>query len=160
MCYSGKTTLGREVSERLGYRFLDSRDLFFKFYKMSENEYLQKYGKGDFQEAEKNSLHYEFDGILSCGGSAIYYTDIMEKFYNTYNVIWLNVSYENILKRKEKDMMKRPIVYPEHIKNFRELYDFRRDLYEKYSNIKIDIDDNETIEETTNKILQFLQKTS
>ena len=81
MCYSGKTTLGREVSERLGYRFLDSRDLFFKFYKMSENEYLQKYGKGDFQEAEKNSLHYEFDGILSCGGSAIYYTDIMEKFY-------------------------------------------------------------------------------
>lgn len=160
MCYSGKTTLGREVAERIGYRFLDSRDLFFKFYKMSENEYLEKYGKYDFQEAEKNSLHYEFEGVLSCGGSAIYYSDIMEKLKQQYNVIWLNVSYENILKRKEKDMMRRPIVYPENIKNFRELYAFRKELYEKYSNIRIDVNDDETIEETTNKILKYLEKTS
>ena len=160
MCYSGKTTLGKEISDRMGYRFLDSRDLFFKFYKMSENEYLDKYGKEDFQEAEKNSLHYEFEGILSCGGSAIYYTDIMKKFSEQYNLVWLNVSYENILKRKEKDKMQRPIVYPEHIKNFRELYDFRKDLYKKYANIIIDVDDDEKIEDTTNKILKYLQKTS
>ena len=57
-------------------------------------------------------------------------------------------------------MMRRPIVYPENIKNFRELYAFRKELYEKYSNIRIDVNDDETIEETTNKILKYLEKTS
>ena len=37
-------------------------------------------------------------------------------------------------------------------------YDFRKDLYKKYANIIIDVDDDEKIEDTTNKILKYLQK--
>ena len=45
MCYSGKSTLGKMTADILGVPFLDSRDLFFKIYGMSEIDYLSKFGR-------------------------------------------------------------------------------------------------------------------
>ena len=53
MCYSGKSTLGKLLAERLGLPFLDSRDLFFREHGISEIEFLSKYGRDLFIEAEK-----------------------------------------------------------------------------------------------------------
>ena len=41
MCYSGKSTLGKLLAERLGIPFLDSRDLFFREHRISEIEFFK-----------------------------------------------------------------------------------------------------------------------
>ena len=42
MCYAGKTTLGKMLGEKLNIPSMDSRDLFFNKYNISENDYLKK----------------------------------------------------------------------------------------------------------------------
>lgn len=153
MCYSGKSTLGKMTADTLGLDFLDSRDLFFKVHGMSEVEYLDKYGRDKFIDAEKKSLDYEFKGIFSCGGSAVYYTEEMLKLKDKYNIIWLDVDYDVILNRKEHENKERPIVYPDGINNFNELYNQRKELYKKFYDYRIEVSNNEPIQKTLQKIL-------
>ena len=83
MCYSGKSTLGKMVADALGVPFLDSRDLFFMVYGISEIDYLKTHGREKFIEAEKKSLYYNFEGVFSLGGSAVYYPKEMELLKQT-----------------------------------------------------------------------------
>ena len=153
MCYSGKSTLGKMTADVLGVNFLDSRDLFFKVHGISEIEYLNKYGRNKFIEAEKESLDYNFEGIFSCGGSAVYYPDKMKILKEKYNIIWLDVDYDIIVKRKENEAKERPIVYPDGIANFKQLYEQRRELYSNFYDYKIEVTQDEPIKRTLQKIL-------
>ncbi len=156
MCYSGKSTLGKMVADTLGVPFLDSRDLFFKIYGVSEIEYLEKYGREKFIQAEKESLHQEFKGVFSCGGSVIYYPKEMEILNKNYNIIWLDVDFNLIEKRKNSEGFNRPIVYPDGINSFKELYEQRSKLYPKYSKYRIIVKEEESIKVTTQKIIRML----
>jgi len=153
MCYSGKSTLGKMTADMLGVPFLDSRDLFFKVYGVSEIEYLKKYGRDKFIEAEIKSLNYEFEGVFSCGGSAVYYEDQMKKLKEKYNVVWLDVDFELIVNRKNKEALERPIVYPEGINTFEELYNERVKLYPLYTSHHIKVTNTESIHDTLKRIL-------
>lgn len=156
MCYSGKSTLGKMTADALGVDFLDSRDLFFKIYGISEIDYLKNYGREQFTESEKKSLNYNFDGVFSCGGSAVYYDNEMNMLKNKYHIIWLDVDYNVILDRKEKEGRERPIVFPEGINTFEELYNERAKLYRKYATHAIKVTDNEPVSITLQKILRSL----
>ena len=156
MCYSGKSTLGKMTADALGVSFLDSRDLFFKVHGMSEIDYLSQYGKEKFIEAEKESLYHDFNGVFSCGGSAVYYEKEMNMLKDKYDIIWLDVEYSNIIIRKEKEARERPIVYPEGINSFEELYNQRKQLYPKYTTHRIIVSDAEDVSTTLQKILRSL----
>lgn len=153
MCYSGKSTLGKMTADMLGVPFLDSRDLFFKVYGVSEIEYLKEHGRDKFIEAEIKSLNYEFEGVFSCGGSAVYYEEQMKKLKEKYNVVWLDVDFELIVNRKNKEARERPIVYPEGINTFEELYNERVKLYPLYTSHHIKVTNEESIHDTLKRIL-------
>lgn len=156
MCYSGKSTLGKMTADALGVDFLDSRDLFFKIHGISEIDYLKNYGREEFIEAEKKSLNHNFDGVFSCGGSAVYYDSVMNMLKNKYHIIWLDVDYNIILERKEKEGRERPIVFREGINSFEELYNERDELYKKYATHTIKVTENEPVSITLQKILRSL----
>ena len=156
MCYSGKSTLGKMTADALGVDFLDSQDLFFKIYGISEIDYLKNYGREQFSESEKRSLNHNFDGVFSCGGSAVYYDSEMNILKNKYHIIWLDVDYKVIVDRKEKEGRERPIVFPEGINSFEELYNERAKLYRKYATHVIKVTENESVSITVQKILRSL----
>lgn len=157
MCYSGKTTLGKMLAEKLDIPFLDSRDLFLKEYKVSEIEYLNKNGRDLFSKAEKKSLDQSFGNIvLSLAGSSIYYPKQMKNLKKDNTIIWLDVSFDLIKERKSKESRIRPIVYPDNIKTFEQLYNQRVKLYPRYSHRKIIVNSSEIPEKTVNKILNLL----
>ena len=156
MCYSGKSTLGKMLADRLGMDFLDSRDLFFKIYNVSEIYYLKTYGREKFVEAEKKSIHQNFSGIFSCGGSAIYYPEEMKELNKKYEIIWLDADFDIIKKRKELEGKERPIVFPKGINSLKELYKQRTALYKKYYTHRIKITKYEESSETLERILQTI----
>ena len=158
MCYSGKSTLGKMTADSLGVSFLDSRDLFFKIYGVSEIDYLKTHGREKFSIAEKDSLYHNFDGVFSCGGSAVYCDDEMKLLKEKYHIVWLDVSFDNIITRKNKEARERPIVYPEGINSFEELYNQRKALYPKYTTHRIEVTNDEEIHITLQKILRTLVK--
>ena len=156
MCYSGKSTLGKKVADSLGMDFLDSRDQFFKMNGVSEIKYLKEHGREKFKEEERRSLMDEFSGVFSCGGSAIYYDDVMQSLNEKYEIIWLDVDLNVIKERRALEARERPIVYPDGIKTFEELYEQRSKLYSKYYSHRIVVTKNESIEETNKRILNTL----
>ena len=162
MCFSGKTTTGKYLSKKLGIDFLDSREIFYNIHNEYDLDYLSQYGNERFCDAEKNSFLQNFGmKVVALSGSALYYEDVMTKLRNEHIVIWLNVSYDSILDRKKKeesDGIIRPIVYPDGILNFKDLYDTRTKLYQKYATITIDIEYNDSIENILKKILLKLNR--
>jgi len=153
MCYSGKSTLGKMLADTLGVEFLDSRDLFFKTYGESEISYLKRMGREDFSEAERKSLLVDFNGVFSCGGSAIYYPEEMEVLHQNYEIIWLDADYDIIVKRKNAEGWERPIVFPDGINSFQELYEQRKKLYQNYYTHRIKITKDEEPSQTMKRIL-------
>ena len=156
MCYSGKSTLGKITADILGVPFLDSRDLFFKVYGMSEIDYLKLPGREEFKEAERKSLHHDFIGVFSCGGSAIYYPEEMKILNEKYTIVWLDVDFDLIVKRKEAEGWERPIVFPDGINTFKELYEQRRNLYKQLDSVVVKVTEEEDIKVTSQKIIRAL----
>ena len=156
MCYSGKSTLGKITADILGVPFLDSRDLFFKVHGMSEIDYLKQHGREDFKDAERKSLHHDFIGVFSCGGSAIYYPDEMKMLNDNYTIVWLDVDFDLIVKRKAAEGWERPIVFPDGINSFKELYEQRRSLYKQLDSVIVKVTEEEDIKATSQKIIRAL----
>ena len=142
MCYSGKTTCGGILARELGIPFLDSRDLFQRVYNMSETEYLTKYGVDKFCTAEADSLREDLGNIvLSLGGSACYYNDEMTRLSTKHTIVWLNVDFNLIGKRKKAEGKERPIVFPKGIESIEDLFNQRRPMYKKYANVTVNVSD-------------------
>lgn len=158
MCYSGKTTCGALLAKKLNIPFLDSRDLFLRTYNMTEIEYLKIHGRELFCEAEEKSLQQDLGNIvLSVGGSACYYTSTMKDIAKQNTVVWLDAPFEVILNRKENEGKQRPIVFPDGIQTFEDLYNQRRNLYEKYATTRVQVTASQTPDITVDKIIQNIR---
>jgi shikimate kinase len=157
MCYSGKSTLGKMVAAKLDIPFLDSKDLFIKIHGISEIDFLSLYGRDAFIEAEKESIRGSFGEIvLSLGGSATYYPEEMKMLKENNRIVWLNVPFKIIEERKEAENKERPVVYPDGITTFQELYEQRAKLYPKYAHYTIDVESTESPEKTRDKIISSI----
>lgn len=162
MCYSGKTTIGTMLAQRFNKKFLDSRYIFYNYWNTYDLDYLNDNGQQKFQIAEKESLKQDFFlqdvGVVALSGSTLYLTDVMQGIYsNPQNlIIWLDVSYDTVMHRKKNENTERPIVFPEGINSFQELYTSRRLIYETFAHISVQIDENDSKEDVVEKIFKSI----
>ena len=118
---------------------------------------IEKYGEIGFKDLEEKAiLSIDFSSnitkIISTGGSVIYSKKGMQHFKNNNNlIIYLNTPFATLVKRTES-FTNRGIVFNGQTIN--ELYNNRRALYEKYSDITIDSADL-SISEIGNIILEY-----
>ena len=159
MCYSGKTTIGKLLGNRLMIPSVDFAELFKKKFNQSEMDYLKEHGKRFFKEAEAKIMSKDYDDmVLSLSGSAIYQEESMERLKEQKNtkVIFLDVPLEVIVHRRDSENTDRPILYPEGIETFGDLYTHRRPLYNKYANIIVPINNKDTPQDVLELILEYL----
>lgn len=160
MCYSGKTTIGKLLGNRLMIPSVDFAELFKKKFNQTEMEYLGEHGKRFFKEAEAKIMSKDYDNmVLSLSGSAIYQEESMERLKEQKNtkVIFLDVPLEVVKQRRSMENKDRPILYPEGIDTFEDLYIHRRPLYSKYANIVVPITSKDTPQDVLDLIIEYLQ---
>ena len=153
----GKSTVGVVIAKRLGKQFIDTDLLIQEQEKRLLREIIADVGEDGFLKIE-NQVNRDIDvenSVISPGGSVIYCEEAMRHFKEIGTVVYLSASYQTI-KQKIKSPKKRGVVLRDG-QTFRDLYDERVKLFEKYADIIISEDDCQ-IEETIDRVLEAIEK--
>jgi len=135
---SGKSCMCRSISGRLKMQCIDTDRVIEKKIGKPLFEIIREEGNEGFKKIEEETLlSLEVDNvILSTGGSAVYYSSVMEKLKKLGYIVYLHCSYDTIEKRLG-DFSKRGIVLAKG-QTLRDLYEERCELYKKYADITVD----------------------
>ena len=154
---AGKSTIGVVVAKRLGYDFIDTDLCIQSQEKRLLCEIIEQEGNERFREIE-NQVNRDLvaeRAVISPGGSVVYCEEAMEHFKETSVIVYLRISYEEIMSRL-KDIKQRGVSIKEG-QTMKDLYEERSILFEKYADIIVDGHNGE-LEKTTEKVLEEVKK--
>ncbi|WP_457626582.1 shikimate kinase [Persephonella sp.] len=151
---SGKSTVGKILAEKLNMRFVDVDEIIEKEEGRKIPEIFKEKGEEYFRELERKALERlskEEDLVVSTGGGLGADRENMEKMKKSGLVVWLDVSFEEILRRCRGDT-DRPLLN-QPIDKVKKLYRNRIPVY-RLSHIHIKTD-HKTPEEIAEEILRY-----
>ena len=108
----GKSTVGKELSKKLGYKFIDMDNLIEKKENMTITKIFRVKGENYFRKIEENlTLNTLKDKkvVISLGGGAFLNPRIRKEVLKTTISFWLNVSIKSLLLRVSRNK-KRPLI--------------------------------------------------
>ena len=154
---SGKTTLGTELSEKLGYGYIDSDSVIVAREGKRLNEIIAEVGREAFLdiEAKVNSELCADRCVIATGGSVIYRDTAMQKLKQLGKIVYLQLPYE-VIKRRLGDLKKRGVALKDGF-TLKDLYDERTPLYEKYADVIVSLN-GQSIAQAVEKIVEILQQ--
>ena len=133
MAGAGKSTIGKQLAKLLDFKFLDGDLIIERRINQSIQNFLDQHGGKEFTKIEEEVLlTINFNKmILATGGSAVLSDTAMKFIRKESEVIFLDVTYENISKRilnlSERGLVREPN------QSLQETYDERLSLYRKYA---------------------------
>lgn len=110
---AGKTTVGKELSRRLGLTFIDLDCYIEGRYHKTVGQLFSERGEDAFREIERRMLRevamFE-DVLISTGGGAPCFFDNMEFMNATGSTVYLKVSVDELVNRLEVCKNTRPVL--------------------------------------------------
>ena len=154
MAGAGKSTVGRELANILNFRLIDSDVLIEEQQGKSLQKILDDEGYIRLREIENSvlkNLHFR-EIILSTGGSAVYSDEAMKHIQQNSKVIFLDVSFREILERvpsfHDRGFAKAPS------QSIEDAFEERQELYNKYSHHIVS--NTEDLHSCVSKIVELL----
>ena len=154
MAGAGKSTVGRELANILNFRLIDSDLLIEEQQGKSLQKILDEEGYIRLREIENSVLkNLQFkEIILSTGGSAVYSDEAMKHIQQNSKVIFLDVSFREILERvpsfHDRGFAKAPN------QSIEDAFEERQELYNKYSHHIVS--NTEDLHSCVSKIVELL----
>ena len=133
MAGAGKSTIGRKLAELLEFNFLDGDVMIEEKINQSIQSFLDQHGGIEFTKIEEQVL-LSIDlnkTVLATGGSAVLSDAAMNFLKKESEVIFLDVSYENISERI-LNLSERGLVRDSN-QSLQDTYNERLSLYQKYA---------------------------
>ena len=153
---SGKSSVGKELSKRLGIKLLDSDDCIEKQKQKSINDIFRAEGEESFRAMESEFLKEmalsEEGFILSTGGGMPCFNDNAKMIKKTGVSVYLMASPDSILKRLKNDTSRPLLKEGNKLEKIKFLLSDREDYYKKAADIIIKTD-GKSVEEITDEIL-------
>ena len=152
----GKTTIGTELAELIGYGYIDSDSVIVAREGKRLNEIIAELGREGFLdiEAKVNSELCATRCVIATGGSVIYREKAMEKLKTMGKIVYLKLSLDTIASRLG-DLKARGVALKEGF-TLKDLYEERVPLYEKYADIAVELD-GLTVLEAAKKVQQAVE---
>ena len=152
---SGKTTIGKVLSENLRFHFEDLDTTIENIFKLSTNEIFLKYGEKEFRNAETKALLNSEAVIISCGGGVILKRE-NRSFIKKGVSFFLNVDLNELVRRLEH-ANNRPLLNSKNLKeDLESLWKKRKDLYLDTADYVININ-NESPNDIAQKIMEYVK---
>ena len=134
----GKSSIGRAVAKKLGYKFIDPDKLIEKKYGTKLQNMIDTLGIDEFKRIEEEillTINTE-NAVIAPGGSAVYYDSAMRHLKTLGPIIYLFAGI-NTIKMRLGDFSKRGVVLNEG-QTIDDLYYERLPLFEKYADYTVD----------------------
>lgn len=136
----GKSTIGVVLAKALGYRFVDSDLVIQEKTGLLLSEIIDSQGLDAFNQIENevNAAIQCHKSVISTGGSVIYGSEAMKHLKDIGTVVYLKLPYDTLCERIG-DLTARGVSIRVG-QTFRDLYEERCPLYEKYADVTIHAD--------------------
>ena len=109
---AGKTTAARRLAQRLGWEVVDTDALFEEKYKISVNDFFNKYDEPLYRKLESEVLKSTEsleNVVVSTGGGTACYFDNMEWMNQHGLTVFLRISQKAVIDRLLHAKRKRPL---------------------------------------------------
>ena len=131
MMGSGKTTIGKSLSQRLNMQFADIDDIIEKKNGLSISAIFEQRGEKTFRQEEeeesKNAIKRS-NIIIALGGGAFINENIRDEIKKNSVSIWLDLDVEILYKRVNLSQ-KRPLLKYSSKENLKKIYNDRKRIY-------------------------------
>lgn len=110
---SGKTTLGKQLAAKLGYRFIDQDEVIEQQYQMTVSEIFAKHGEQEFRKAENAVLQELVKSekcVIATGGGAPCFHNNMELMNEGGFTVYIKVDPEILVQRLKVAHASRPLI--------------------------------------------------
>ena len=153
----GKTTIGTELAEKIGYGYVDSDSVIVAREGKRLPDIIAERGREGFLdiEAKVNSEICVDRCVIATGGSVIYRDYAMQKLKTMGKVVYLQLSYETI-KRRLGDLKARGVALKEGF-TLKDLYEERTPLYERYADVIVTLD-GKSIAESVDAVAEAIRQ--
>jgi len=152
---SGKSTIGRLLSERLNLEFIDTDSLLMDKMGMTLQEYMESEGAESFKLLEETTLksyNPEQISIIATGGSAVLYPEAMMHLKTIGTVVFIDIGLPQLESRIWNFDSRGIIAAGDNKKEaLFQIYKERMPLYYKYADVVIDA--GKKSKETTLKMI-------
>jgi shikimate kinase len=144
MMGAGKTTVGRLVADKLGWRYLDSDLEVQEATGMTVPELFAQTGEQAFRDAEADALRtaaaIDEPSVVSVAGGAVLRADNRVLIESSGTVVWLRARPATLAARVG-DGSGRPLLSGDPLEALTELSAVRAPFYAEVAAITIDVDD-------------------
>ena len=131
---AGKTTVGKKLSKRLGYFFIDTDREIEKEQRCSISEIFKYGGEICFRDLETNMLQQlqsKQNLVIATGGGMVMRQENRNLMQNLGTRVYLKVGLEELIRRLKKDK-KRPLLQEARpIERITEMLEQRKSIYEE-----------------------------
>ena len=112
MC-SGKTSVGKSLSARLGWTFIDTDDMIEQRTGMAVGDIFSRFGEPAFRAHEYSAVADALEGerqIVSLGGGALVNEQLRNMILDRARLVILDVRPETVLERAKRENRRRPLL--------------------------------------------------
>lgn len=131
---SGKSTIGKLLSEKKEYAFIDMDSCIEEKEGMNISDIFRLYGEAYFRKKETELLNFYKsvkECVISTGGGTPIYNDNLQCLYQMGTVIFLDLDISSIVQRVKNQDLQRPLLKDEVEAKLKKLYENRIDIYRK-----------------------------
>lgn len=129
---SGKSTVGRQLSRRLGWPFVDSDSAIERELGCSIRSYFEQHGEAAFRDVEERVIDTLLDSpvqVLATGGGAVLREANRSRLSARSFVVYLRSTPEELYRRLRHDTHRPLLQVADPLRRLRELYRDRDPLY-------------------------------
>ena len=158
---SGKTTVGKLLSQKIGYMFAESDGLIEASVRENIQKYVEKHGWPEFRELESKIISKIVKSdktVISTGGGVVKRQKNIDNLKRNGILILLSAKVKTLYSRIGATRSRPLLTNAKSIKDdLNEVFKKRKSLYEKVADYIIDVN-NKNIQQVVDEIIFYLKK--